>query len=92
MDKPQVISHIEKPVNYSVFDVKWIPCSAKFVVLGSKPNGTGVIEIYELNEEKVELVKEIEKKSSFRCGTFGATSIRDSHIATGDFTGRMSVL
>ena len=92
MDKPQVIAHIEKSLNYSVFDVKWIPCSAKFVVLGSKPKGTGIIEVYELNEEKADLFKEFEKPSSFRCGTFGASSIRDSNIAVGDFTGRMSVL
>ncbi|XP_063708208.1 dynein axonemal assembly factor 10 [Culicoides brevitarsis] len=92
MDKPQVITLIEKSLNYSVFDVKWIPCSAKFVVLGSRPKGTGVIEVYELNDDQADLVKEIEQKASLRCGTFGATSIRDSHLATGDFGGKLSVL
>lgn len=92
MDKPQVIALIEKPLNYSIFDVKWIPCSAKFVVLGSRPKGTGVLEIYELNDDKADLVKEIEQKVSIRCGTFGATSIRDSHLALGDFNGKLSVL
>lgn len=92
MDKPQVITLIEKCLNYSVFDVKWIPCSAKFVVIGSRPKGTGIIEIYELNDDQADLVKEIETKSSLRCGTFGATSIRDCHLAVGDFNGTLSVL
>lgn len=87
-----MIALIEKPLNYSIFDVKWIPCSAKFVVLGSRPKGTGVLEIYELNDDKADLVKEIEQKVSIRCGTFGATSIRDSHLALGDFNGKLSVL
>lgn len=87
-----MIAVIEKSLNYSIFDVKWVPCSAKFVVIGSKPKGTGVVEIYELNDDKADLVKEIERKVSLRCGTFGATSIRDSHLALGDFNGKLSVL
>lgn len=92
MDKPQMIEHLQQAVNYTVYDTKWIPCSAKFVVLGSKPNDQGILEIYELNECKVEKLKTIEKKSSFKCGTFGASSLRNRHMAIGDFKGRMQVL
>lgn len=92
MDKPQTIALIEKNVNYSIFDVKWIPATAKFVVCGSKPKGGGIIEIYELEEEKAELVKEIDVERSLRCCTFGASSISDGHIAVGDFTGQLSVM
>ncbi|KAL5277501.1 WDR92 family protein [Megaselia abdita] len=92
MDKPRMIEHIGHAVDYTVFDVKWIPCSAKFAVLGSKPKGTGVLEIYELNETKVDLVKSIEKKSSFKCGTFGASSLRNRFMAIGDFDGRLQIL
>lgn len=87
-----MISVVEKSLNYSVFDVKWIPCSAKFVVLGSKTKGCGVLQVYELNSGKIDLVKEIEKKSPFKCGSFGACSLRDTHLATGDFNGRLSVV
>jgi hypothetical protein len=59
MDKPQIICHAEKPTTLSLFDCHWIPCSAKFVVLGSKPKGTGVISVYELSEGDVKLVKEV---------------------------------
>ncbi|XP_075159977.1 dynein axonemal assembly factor 10 [Haematobia irritans] len=92
MDKPQMIEHLHQSVNYTIYDTKWIPCSAKFAVLGSKPNSQGILEIYELNENKLEKVKTIEKKSAFKCGTFGAASLRNRHMAIGDFQGKLQVL
>ncbi|PSN44725.1 WD repeat-containing protein 92 [Blattella germanica] len=58
MDKPQIICHVEKSLGFSLFECRWIPCSAKFIVLGSKPRGTGVIHVYEISEGDVKLVKE----------------------------------
>uniref|UniRef100_A0A1B0G2R6 Uncharacterized protein n=1 Tax=Glossina morsitans morsitans TaxID=37546 RepID=A0A1B0G2R6_GLOMM len=92
MDKPQIIEHMNQSVNYTIYDCKWIPCSAKFVVLGSKPSYTGILDVYELNENKLEKVKTVEKKNAFKCGTFGAASLRNRHIAIGDFNGRLQVL
>ncbi|KAM7354781.1 dynein axonemal assembly factor 10 [Cochliomyia hominivorax] len=92
MDKPQMIEHLNQSLNYTVYDTKWLPCSAKFVVLGSKPNSQGILEIYELNENKLEKVKCVEKKSAFKCGSFGASSLRNRHMAIGDFQGRLQVL
>lgn len=92
MDKPQMIEHIQQNVDYTIYDVKWIPCSAKFVVLGSKPNSNGILQIYELNEAKAEKIKQVVKKAAFKCGTFGASSLRNRHMAIGDFEGRMQVL
>jgi putative transposon-encoded protein len=62
MDKPQIICHAEKSTSLSLFDCRWIPCSAKFVVLGSKPKGTGVISVYEISDGDVQLVKEVHFK------------------------------
>jgi hypothetical protein len=59
MEKPQIICHTEKSTSFSLLDCRWIPCSAKFVVLGSKPRGTGIINIYEISEGDVKLVKEV---------------------------------
>ncbi|TMW40994.1 hypothetical protein DOY81_013926, partial [Sarcophaga bullata] len=92
VDKPQMIEHLNQAVNYTVYDTKWIPCSAKLVVLGSKPNSQGILEIYELNENKMDKLKTIEKKSAFKCGSFGASSLRNRHMAIGDFQGRLQVL
>jgi len=87
-----MIEHLHEPLNYTVYDTKWIPLSAKFVVLGSKPNSQGILDIFELNEEKLVKVKSVEKKAAFKCGTFGASSLRNRHMAVGDFEGRLQVL
>ena len=62
--KPQIIVHIEKSLNYTVFDAKWIPCSAKFVVVGSHPRDTGALEVYELSKGEL---KSISKVRVFHC-------------------------
>lgn len=83
--KPQIISHIEKSLDYTLFDAKWVPCSAKFAVMGSKARGTGVIQIYEVSSGDITLVKTIDKTNPFKCGTFKASSLRDRYLAAGDF-------
>ncbi|XP_062549976.1 dynein axonemal assembly factor 10 [Armigeres subalbatus] len=91
MDSVQMIAHIEKSLDYSIFDVKWMPCSAKFVVIGSKPKGTGILQMYELNRGELDKVKEVEKPKSFKCCSFGASALRDPQLATGDFVGKLAV-
>ena len=49
MDKPQIVIHSQKPLDYTSFDVKWIPQSPKYLTLGQLPNGTGILEIHSLN-------------------------------------------
>lgn len=92
MNKVQTLAHIEHSLTYSVFDVKWIPCSAKFISLGAKTNGNGILQIYEIESPKLNLVKEVTKESSFKCGSFGASSIVDRKLAIGDFAGKMMIL
>lgn len=90
LSKPQIICHIEKSVNFSLFDAKWIPCSAKFVVMGSRPRGTGILQIYEISNGELNLVKDIERSNPMKCGTFKASSFRDRYLATGDFKVRFN--
>ena len=59
LEKPQIITHIEKSLNYTVFDVKWLPSSAKVVVLGSHPRDTGALQIYEVSKGELKLVGEV---------------------------------
>ena len=59
LEKPQIIALAEKPVNYNLFDGKWIPCSAKYVVMGCKANDKGVIQVYELNSGESSLIYEV---------------------------------
>uniref|UniRef100_A0A665TLW0 Dynein axonemal assembly factor 10 n=2 Tax=Echeneis naucrates TaxID=173247 RepID=A0A665TLW0_ECHNA len=91
LSKPQIIAHIQKSLNYTVFDSKWIPCSAKFVCLGNFPRGTGVMQIFEVQHGEAQLIKEVEKPKPIKCGTFGATSLQQRHLATGDFDGNLNI-
>ncbi len=59
MDKPQIIAHVQKSMNFTLFDSKWIPCSAKFVVLGNHARGTGALQVYEISHGDVKLVQEV---------------------------------
>ena len=68
-----------------------VPCSAKLAVLGIYPKGTGVIKICELQKGKLNTIAEKESKVGFKCGTFGASSLDNRAIATGDFDGNVQV-
>lgn len=58
-NSPRVISHIEQPVHYTIFDSLWIPCSAKFLTVGNNSNDNGVIQIYEVCGTELKLLKEV---------------------------------
>lgn len=58
-EKPQIIVHIQKGLNYTVFDSKWVPCSAKFVTMGNFARGTGVIQVYEIQRGDLKLLREV---------------------------------
>lgn len=87
--KPQLVCHMEKSVDYSLFDAKWVPSSAKFVAMGSRPRGTGLLQVYVLSGGELKLVKSQDTPNPVKCGTFRASSLRDRHLATGDFKVRI---
>jgi len=91
MEKPQIIAHVQKSLNFTLFDAKWVPRSARLVVLGTYPRGTGAFQVYELSQGDVNLLKDTEKHSAFKCGTFGASSIHQRYFATGDFKGKLAI-
>jgi len=91
MEKPQIIAHVQKNLNFTLFDAKWVPRSARLVVLGTYPRGTGAFQVYELSQGDVNLLKDTEKHSAFKCGTFGASSIHQRYFATGDFKGKLAI-
>ncbi|KAI9144023.1 WD repeat-containing protein 92-like protein [Paraphysoderma sedebokerense] len=91
LSKPQIITHITKSLAYTPYDAKWIPSSAKFVVLGQYPKGSGTIQIFELDASGINVVAETEKPSAFKCGTFGASPLHQRNFATGDFDGKLAL-
>lgn len=72
-------------------DVKWVPCSARFALVGSHSRGTGALQVYSLNHGKLDIMVDTEKQHAFKCGTFGASSLEERHYATGDYEGRLAV-
>ena len=85
------MEHINKSVTITSYDTKWIPSSARFVVLGSYPRATGCLQVYELAGTEIKLTKEMEKKTSFKCGTFGASGLAERQLATGNFEGYLQL-
>lgn len=59
LDKPQIVEHASKSINFTVFDIKWVPSSAKIAVLGSYPRGTGAFHIYELCKGELNIILEV---------------------------------
>ena len=43
----------------ALFESRWIPSSAKFVILGNHARGTGAMQVYEISGGDVKLVKEV---------------------------------
>jgi hypothetical protein len=83
-DAPQIIEHINKQINYTPYDNKWVPFSKRFVAMGIHPNAKGALQVYELNKGELELVVDVTKPNGIKCGTFGASSIEERHLATGN--------
>ena len=42
---PQILEHISKSVQITSYDVKWIPSSARFVVMGAFARATGCPQV-----------------------------------------------
>ena len=42
---PQIIPHLEHSVEATLFGCHWVPCSNRFVVLGNKLSGEGLIQV-----------------------------------------------
>lgn len=88
---PQIIEHVRENLNFTPFETRWVPQSARFVILGQMPRATGVIRVCQLNKGKCEKLTEVEKPKGFKCATFGASNIEDRHLATGDYTGNVAI-
>ncbi len=48
-------------------------------------------QVYELDGSDLRVVKEVEKPSAFKCGSFGASSLVERRLATGNFAGQLQL-
>lgn len=90
-DAPQIIEHVHKSLNHTPYDTRWVPCSARLVCMGITPKAKGALQVYELSRGELNLVSESNKPEGIKCGTFGASSIEERHLACGDYKGNMSI-
>ena len=49
------------------------------------------LQVFELRGNELHKSQEIEKPSRFKCGTFGASSLSETQLATGSFQGQLQV-
>ena len=87
LSKPQIIPYAEESVDMTLFDCRWVPCSTRFAVMGTHLKGNGVLRVYTLDLEKkgIKMVTEGSTEHPIKCGSFGATTLEERHLATGDF-------
>ena len=45
-DAPQMMEIQSQSLALTPFDVKWIPCSARFIMLGQTPRAKGAFHVY----------------------------------------------
>ena len=65
LNAPQIIEHVNHSVAYTPFDIKWIPCSAKFVVVGQTPRAKGLIQVYQMTQGKLEILNEVTNSKKY---------------------------
>jgi len=88
---PQIIEHVRHNLDFTPFETRWVPQSARFVVLGQMPRATGAFRVCGLNKGEVETLVSVEKPTGFKCATFGASRLEERHIATGDYKGKLEI-
>ena len=59
MSDHRILILAKESVNFTLFNVKWVPCSSRLVVLGSHPRGTGIWQVYNLSKGKLDLLDEV---------------------------------
>lgn len=92
---PQIIEIANRSLNFTPFDVKWIPSSCKFVLLGQTPSAKGIFQVLQLDqatEGKTKQLHEFTKGGGYKCCTFGASSLVNRAVACGDFGGTLSII
>lgn len=91
--KASIFTITEESSDITLFDCRWIPCSTRFVVVGTDTKGHGILKVYTIKDSsKVsELVSIERKRHPFKCLTYGATSLEDRQAATGDFDGNINL-
>ena len=88
---PNIKLQINKLLNFTPFDIRWLPYSTKLVITGQTPSSKGIIQIYHFIKGKLELESEFIRENAFKCCSFGASSFASRDLALGDFEGNFQI-
>ena len=70
---PQMVDHLSKSLNFTPFETRWLPNSAKLLLGGQTPGAKGVLQVLQLDKTELKLVKEMSQTEGVKCGSFGAS-------------------
>jgi WD repeat-containing protein 92 len=59
--------------------------------MGITAKAKGIIQVFEMNRGELTMVSESIKPEGIKCGTFGASSIEERHLACGDYKGKVAI-
>jgi WD repeat-containing protein 92 len=88
---PQIIEHQSMSLDFTPYETKWVPGTAKFVIGGQTPKATGIMKMFKLNPNESELELKVEEGKGVRCFTFGASPFGGQSLAIGDFNGELRI-
>jgi len=93
INAPQMIEHLCKSLNFTPHEVRWIPCSARFICTGISPSSKGVLNMFELSKGGLNTVLDCKNMCDHgvKCATFGASGVEQRHLAIGDYGGCLSI-
>jgi len=84
---PQIIQHHNKSLSLTPYDCKWIPGTARFVLLGQTPRMEGHLEVFQLTQNELKSLHTWVYGKGFKSGTFGACPVGESKIAIAEMHG-----
>ena len=88
---PQIFEHHAKSLDFTPFDTKWLPYSAKAVLVGQTPRMTGVLKFFQLEPSGLTELFSLEDVGvGFKACAFNAFGAEQAvSLALGDNAGRL---
>ncbi|KAI8335180.1 WD40-repeat-containing domain protein [Chlamydoabsidia padenii] len=80
-----------KELAFTAYDVKWVPSSSRICAVGASARSTGKLAIFDVDNQVLSLITEMETSTPIRCCTFGAADTHTRFVATGDFNGGLEL-
>ena len=72
-------THLQS-LNFTPYETKFVPCSARFVCLGISPKAKGILAIHEMAAGSLNTIGEYVLPHGIKCATFGASPIEGEEI------------